>query len=146
MGIPDGMLETLKKVSEVCTSHNLRYCLAGGLAVGVIAAPRATEDIDITLLMEISELPRLKKILSAAFDIVQFNEKRLEFADTSIQRVVIRGKGENIIILDILLPVHPIYRSAVENAIPITIDGIVIYVSRPEDLILMKSLSSRPQD
>ncbi|MBI4975866.1 MAG: nucleotidyl transferase AbiEii/AbiGii toxin family protein [Spirochaetes bacterium] len=147
MDIPHDIIGTLKTLSSVCTAHGMRYCLVGGLAVSIVAAPRATEDIDITLLINADELPRLREILNAAFDIIQFNEERLDLSGAFIQRVVIRGKNSSgFVILDVLLPVHPIYRQAVERAIPLSVDNVIIPVARPEDLILMKMLSKRPQD
>ena len=46
------LIEALKSIAMLFKESNVKYCLAGGLAVGMLSTPRATEDIDIIIKMK----------------------------------------------------------------------------------------------
>ncbi len=50
--IAQGLITTLKESCKLFSSSGIDYCLAGGLAVAMIARPRATEDVDFIILVE----------------------------------------------------------------------------------------------
>ncbi len=51
--------ELLQKLSE----HNIEYLIVGGLAVNLYGVPRVTQDIDIIIAFEKSNLVRLRNVL-----------------------------------------------------------------------------------
>ena len=51
MDIARSLFETLKSLCRILGDARLEYCLIGGLAVGILSKPRATEDIDLLVLI-----------------------------------------------------------------------------------------------
>lgn len=143
----NGLMQTLKTACQLFQSSGIRYCLAGGLAVAMVARPRATEDIDFIILAEESEKGRIEDIFKGRFDVVQSNAV-MRFRNASIWRLVIRSAldRENLTILDLVFADRPVYRAAIENALTVVVNGFEIAVASPEDLIKMKELSGRPID
>lgn len=71
MEIATSLIETLKQACIVLNDADVRFSLVGGLAVGILARPRATEDIDLLVLMDAREKDALENLLHQAFEIVQ---------------------------------------------------------------------------
>lgn len=46
MEIAKSLIETLKRLCLIFNEARIKFCLIGGLAVGILAKPRATEDIE----------------------------------------------------------------------------------------------------
>jgi len=55
MEIAKSLIETLKKLCLLLSEAHIKFCLIGGLAVGILAKPRATEDIDLLDIRAIEE-------------------------------------------------------------------------------------------
>ncbi|MCX8042742.1 MAG: hypothetical protein N3B18_01285 [Desulfobacterota bacterium] len=88
MEISKGIVETLKRVSRCFTEAGIKFCLVGGLAVGMLAKPRATEDIDLLVLLDENDLPRLADLLGACTTIVN-RLPLMRFANATIQRLIV---------------------------------------------------------
>ena len=58
MGVAGDLFYTLKSMCALLNEEHLDYCLIGGLAVAILAKPRATEDIDFLVLIEESRSGR----------------------------------------------------------------------------------------
>ena len=52
MDIAKVLIETLKKISNIFMRNNFDFCIAGGWAVSIWGTPRATEDIDLLLMIK----------------------------------------------------------------------------------------------
>mgnify|MGYP001384055921 CR=1 FL=1 len=146
MDIARGLIDTLKRAAGTLHGAGIPYCLAGGLAVSMLARPRATEDVDLIVLAEGDELSRLESLLCSAFEVIQVSPVR-RFARASIWRfIVAAGPPVNLVILDLILADRPEYRMAVQQAVTIDLDGTAVAVITPANLIAVKQLAGRPID
>jgi hypothetical protein len=144
----NGLINVMKKISSILSDENVPFCLAGGLAVSILSRPRATEDIDFLVLLDRKKLSRVNEALSSHFKIASVHEHAMRMKNISIERTVIvdPDSPDNVILIDFLLADDDIYRNAIKRASVIHVDDCAIPVPAPEDMILIKTLSGRPQD
>ena len=64
----------LKNICEILSTNEIPYCLVGGLAVSMLAAPRATEDIDLMVLLSDKQKAKIASLLENKFEIIQNKE------------------------------------------------------------------------
>jgi predicted nucleotidyltransferase len=148
MGIAEDLIDTLKSLCGLLTESRIEFCLIGGLAVSILAKPRATEDIDLLVLIEESQLPSLGSLLQRRFSVIQA-ANIVRFKTATICRTTLvppSGKNDAPVVVDFLLADREVYREALRDPIELIVDGVKIPVSRPESLIRMKEISNRPQD
>ena len=148
MEIGKSLLETLIKLSLAFSKEDIKFCLVGGLALGMIARPRATEDIDVLVLLGEDQKKRVSETIHRNFDVILQHDEVMVIGKTKILRFLLQDPHlkEGIIIVDILFTENVIYSNAVKNSIKVTINSTQIPVVKPEDLILIKMLSNRDQD
>ena len=148
MEIARGLIETLKKLCLVFNEAQVKFCLIGGLAVGILARPRATEDIDLLVLIDESKKETIGKLIRNNFEVIQ-DHNLMRFKQTTIWRIVIKDaftKNNGLVIIDLVFADNEIYEKAVQDVITIQIDEVDIPVVKPENLIRIKRLSNRPRD
>jgi predicted nucleotidyltransferase len=142
------LFNTLKSLCALLRDAHVEFCLIGGLAVAIQAKPRATEDIDLLVLIEEQQIQTLIDLLKKRFSII--HEKNImHFENATICRTVLASLSDaapGIIVVDFLLADREIYQEALRDPISLTVDGVTIPLARPESLIRMKELSNRPQD
>lgn len=119
------------------------FVLIGGIAVGILARPRATKDVDALIWADEPEWPGL----------LQFGRKHgftlrmkdgLEFAGRT--RVLLLLHQPSGVPVDLLCGMLPFEQEIVRKGVEKTHLGLPVRVPRPEDLIVMKALANRPQD
>jgi predicted nucleotidyltransferase len=148
MGVAGDLFDTLKSLCALLNDEHVEYCLIGGLAVAILAKPRATEDIDLLILIEEHQIPSLLDLLKKRFKIIQVKNV-MHFKNATSCRTVLAAPSDEqggIVLVDFLLADHDIYRETLRNPISLSVDGEMIPVAGPENLIRMKELSNRPQD
>jgi len=148
MEIGTALFETLKHLCSVLNKAQSAYCLIGGLAVGILAKPRATEDIDLLMLMGEDSVESLRKLLRHHFDVIQDHDI-MHFRNCTIWRIVVSDsfpEDNGLVIVDIVFADREVYKNALADTICLEIDDTVIPVVRPEHLIEIKRLSGRPVD
>lgn len=136
------MYDELRAVLAALDRGGVDYALAGGLAVAVWGAPRATKDID--LLVQPADLPRaLATLRGCGFTLEALP---MECRDgTTLKRVSKVDEAGSLMTVDLLLVdrnLAPAWAS--RSRVPLA-DGHVVVVSR-DALIAMKALAARPQD
>jgi hypothetical protein len=136
------LYEELRGVLAAMDQAGVDYALAGGLAVAVWGAPRATKDID--LLVQPADVERAVTAIRArgfTLDALPF-----EFKDgTTLRRVNKIDAGGNLMTVDLIV-VDQNLASAWASRIRLPFgDSHVVVISR-EALIAMKALAGRPQD
>jgi hypothetical protein len=119
--------------------------LAGGLAVSLLARPRATEDIDLIVVLEESDFPSFEALVRSHFEVIQVRDV-MRFRTASIWRFVLGDGNEGIVILYLILANRDEYRTAIANSVEIVVDDCRINVITPQDLIIVKQLAGRPVD
>ena len=115
----------------------------GGIAVAAVGYPRATTDIDATVLVPLDQLASFQK-QSAERWIVPRIEGALEFA-RSHHVLLMRHLPSNIDI-DISLAALPFEKEAILNRQVVRFEEMSLFVPRVEDLLVYKMVASRPQD
>ncbi len=148
MEIAKSLIETLKQLCSVFKAANIKFCLIGGLAVGILAKPRATEDIDLLVLIGKENKEIIAKLFRDNFEVIQDHDL-MYFKQATIWRMVIKDSfttDNGFVIIDMVFADSEIYRKAVLEVITIQIDNIDIPVVKPENLIKIKKLSNRPRD
>ena len=144
MEIANSIIAVLKQSAIMFRKHGVQYCLAGGLAVSMLTRPRATEDVDLIILVEESEKNYLEGLLRQELDVIQSQEV-MHFKNASIWRNIVSFQSEAVV-LDLIFADKPAYRNAVTNAETLELDGVTISIVTPQDLIEVKKLSARPMD
>jgi len=148
MEIAKGLIETLKNICLSFDEANIEFCLIGGLAVGILAKPRATEDIDLLVLIDEEKKRLITQLLQEKFKVIKINDE-MHFKSATIWRIILQDtftKDNGLIVLDLIFADNAIYREAIASCIKLNIYGVSIPIARPESLIEIKKMSNRPQD
>jgi hypothetical protein len=148
MDIARDLLNTLKSLSTLLSEARVNHCLIGGLAVAILAKPRATEDIDLLILIEEKDRSSISELMKKKFEVIQ-DHNVMHFENATIWRTILgspSGDEAGFVIVDFLLADKEIYREAVLHPMNLTIDHVTIPVATPENLIRIKELSNLPQD
>lgn len=137
---------TLATVADWLEQNGYPYALAGGLAVGLLIEPRATMDIDLCCRLAENEFPAFFERLRKLFPALIPHEQPMRFARLTIWRAVIPF-GPRSVILDFLIsPLPGLMDEIIARRVPLTVGDRTLYVISPEDLIILKTWSDRPQD
>lgn len=126
---------------EAVSKENLRYALIGGLALAIYGYVRYTKDIDIVICAD--DLPRFKEILKKLDYIL--DNGRLPFPSTGMTFYRM-GKfvEETVLSIDMLL--EPNDSSLLSNPTKVVRNEVALYVVTKDQLIEMKSKSTRGKD
>ncbi len=140
------LTETLYATVDLLERYQYRYALAGGLAVSMLAAPRATVDIDLCVMLTTEEFPllfdRLRTMLPGLF----IHPQPMHFAQVDIHRVVHLATPRELII-DFIVPHDRAFtESAMQRRLMVTFAGRTLPVLTPEDLVVLKTWAGRTQD
>jgi len=144
----DQLTRTLLLVCRVLEKTELRYALAGGLAVTVWGEPRATFDVDVALSANPTELQVLRDALRADAhfpvqpDQLAFGRIRVlraHYFDTLDDR-------HEFILVDFLSFDADFAASVADRRIFVPLHDRDLPVCSPEDLIVTKLLAGRPKD
>ena len=136
------LLDELRLVLSALDEAGIEYALAGGLAVAVWGAPRATKDIDLLVQPEALS-SALAALRPCGFTL---KAQSFEFKDgTSLQRVNKVDHEGNLMTVDFILVDRNLASAwAGRTRLPFG-NGSVVVLSR-DSLIAMKTLAGRPQD
>lgn len=138
-------ISALKKISAILNKNRFRFCLAGGLAVGIHASPRATEDIDMIIELDKSRRPMLLSALAHDFKLIQ--EKDISFSFADIWRLVFKKNNlDDLIVLDFIIANSTELKDAIANAINLEIDSVEMPVISKDSLVALKRNSPRLKD
>lgn len=124
------------------------YALIGGLAVSVHGIPRPTHDLDFTISIDRSQLPRLyEESEKLGYSVSDSHASGWVDSVAGMPPVRVRqwiqGKAIDI---DIFLSESRFPESLIERRLQLEVDGVAAWVATPEDLILLKLVAARPRD
>jgi hypothetical protein len=135
-------LKVARRIAERLHEDGIAYGVGGALALGAWGAPRATKDVDITVFVPESELPRCLDALERAGIIVDRSEAARDVARIGM----FKGRAGRILV-DVFLMGHPQYEDMKLRCV--TLDdgsgGGLSFISA-EDLCLHKLIFGRPKD
>jgi len=131
-----------KDFLRLLNSHNVRYLLVGGYAVGYHGYPRATGDMDIWI--ELSEL-NSKKVTSACRDFGMPNEEISE--DLFLEKNKVIRMGVPPVRLEVITSASGVaFDECYSNREVVEIDGIPINFISLQDLKKNKRAAGRHKD
>jgi len=143
-------------IFEALHSHKVRYLIIGGLAVNLYGVPRVTQDIDLIISTEKSNILALVSILKDLGYIPRLPVDPRDLADPKIVKEWTENekmntfsfyhKKDNFKVVDIVL-IHPLdFNLAFKNKTVKKVKDIKIFLASIDDLIKTKKKSGRPQD
>lgn len=129
-------------VLRICSALGLRACLIGGIAVQRWGQPRATQDVDATVLAPFGSEPAvvdrlLSRLTPRVSDARQF----------ALERRVLLVQADNGIKVDISLAGLPFEEQVLERSTAWRLVGdVALLTCSAEDLVIYKLVAARPQD
>ena len=141
--LPQSLLRVLASLTEWFQDQHVSYAIIGGAAIGFLAQPRATQDIDAVTWLDLSETTGFVKS-GARFGFFPRISDPIEFALKS--RVLLLQHNQTKIDVDISLGALPFEQEMIERAIEFTTPELIVRVATPEDLIITKAVAHRKRD
>jgi predicted nucleotidyltransferase len=119
------------------------YVTVGGIAIGLVVGARATLDVDLVLWRDTDTLESFVEAGSKygfgkrVTDAVQFARKK---------RVLLLEHLPTGVGIDLSFGALPFEEQMIKRAQTVSIGSVKLNYATPEDLIVMKAISHRPQD
>ncbi len=135
--------EALKTIASCLNEAGIQYMVIGGQAVAQYGENRFTEDIDITLALIPDEIDVIRGPLKSC----GFHPIPEDYHSFLIRTWVLPVEHtETKARVYLIFSVIPFERTAINNAIEISIDGVPVKFISAEDLVIQKIFSGRPRD
>lgn len=138
------LFQALRELCLFLDKSGLRYTLVGGLAVGIWSSPRATVDIDFLVALSTGEAANLSRLLKVSDRFIFVHEAPMIFKKVSLLRATLKSNPD--IAVDFLFADDEFKKQMLQRGSVISIAGFPVHIPTPEDLIILKLLSGRPQD
>lgn len=139
-----GLAEVLRLVVEATGHLGLRWYVFGAQAVAAHGIPRATQDVDITVLADVVTARSLLDRLHAGGLQARFPEIAEELLQRAhVAPLVHRASGFE---LDLVLGGTELEEVAAGRAAQVAIAGVAVPVASPSDLAITKVIAGRPLD
>jgi len=138
------LVQSLREICSFLDETSVEYMLVGGMAVGIWAEPRATEDIDLLVSIRLADLDNLRRHLTESGRFIFIHEKPMVFGRISFLRATLRSNADisiDFIFSDDFFKIEALKRKEV-----VQLSDFVLNIATPEDLIILKLLSGREQD
>ena len=139
---PQRFHDTLVRFADLLETRGLAYMIVGAVAVGAWGRPRATVDIDVTVLTDaagLESIARAAERLGLAVD-----RQWLEW-NPLLQGLHLRLTGGGVIV-DVMRPRDSHDEAALRRRRAVAIERHPLWFAAPDDLILMKLKAGRPRD
>ena len=140
--------ETLFELTSLLEESRIPYAVMGGLAVRVYSIPRATQDVDLTVTVNQSQLAQLLvELENREFSVPEAYRSGWVDSVADMPLVKLRryvaGRGVDV---DLFLTETSFQQSLMQRRRSAEIEGHAVQLVSPEDLILLKLVASRPRD
>ena len=135
--------DTLGVLARVLDSRRLPWFVFGAQAVAVRGAPRATQDVDITVQIERSRLRELIDALAAEGLRHRYPDIADELLDWGAVLPLIHACGMEV---DLVVAGSGLEALALARATRVAIEGVEVPVAQATDLVVMKVLAGRGKD
>ncbi len=138
----NGLYAAAWEAEQVFRSKGWRYCIIGGLAVVRWGIPRATQDVDFSLLVGFGKEQEFADAL-----LTHFSGRILDARAFAIQNRVVLCTASNGVPLDIALAGFPFEEQVIDRATPFAFEpGTMLVTASAEDLVILKAFAGRDQD
>lgn len=135
--------ELLGRLAQALAERSVPFMVIGGQAVLVHGEPRLTQDIDVTVGVDVDRLPDIL----AALDSAELVPLPAEVADFVQETMVLPASDPATRLrVDLVFSHTPYERGAVERAIQVEVAGVQVPFASAEDLLLHKLFAGRPRD
>ena len=135
--------EVLDVLRRVLDERGLRWFVFGAQAVAVRGAPRATQDIDVTVQVERTGIQALVGSLESA----GLRHRHPDLADDLLARgAVVPFVHSSGMEVDLVIAGSGLEAMALDRASRVAIDGVDVPVAHATDLAVMKVLAGRGKD
>ncbi len=136
------LFRAAREIQDFFGRRGWRFCIVGGLAVVRWGEPRATADVDLTLLAGFgAEEAFVDGILGG------FSARIPEARDFALRHRVVLVQAANGVPLDIALGGMPFEEEMVRSASPFEFaPGCSLVTCSAEDLVASKAFADRPRD
>jgi len=139
----ENLLVALKKLKLLLEKQKISYMLIGGIAVALWGEPRATQDIDIVVLISKDRAFHfLKEAKKYGFS---YQEREIrDLLKASLLRLI--WQKDFFLMIDLIIPDTKYQRIALGRRKREKIGGEYLWFVSPEDLILHKLIAGRAID
>ena len=138
----NGLFEAAVEVQSFLRERGWLFCIIGGVAVARWGEPRATQDVDITLL---TGLGREEEFIRPLLD--RFEGRRTDTEAFAVVSRVVLLRASNGVPVDVALAGFPCEEHVVTRATPFdAAPGVQLITCSAEDLVVLKSFAARDQD
>jgi predicted nucleotidyltransferase len=142
------LADTLHTLIELLDKNSIPYGVMGGVAVRAYGVPRPTYDIDITIDIERNSLAKLfEKLRAIDYSIPEAYENGWvdEVKGLALLKLRRYVRDESLDV-DLFLSESDFQIEAMKRRCRADVEGRMIWLISPEDLILFKLLAGRPHD
>jgi len=137
------LAETLRSLAHVFGEQGLRWYVFGAQAVVVRGAPRATQDVDVTVFVEPEGRRAMVSALIDAGLRHRFPDIAEQLIDAGAVLAVTHPSGMDI---DLVFAGTGLERLAMERATTEALAGVPVPVVQATELVVMKVLAGRGKD
>lgn len=149
-------MKFLKKLFSSLNKENVKYMVAGGVAVNLYGIERATADIDIILMLNDKNLSQFVKVAKRLALKPKLPVKIEDFIDSNKRKEWIKNKNMKVFslydtknpffLLDVFVEIPFNFDEVYRQRKRIKFEDTTIPVVPIKELINMKEKSNRPQD
>jgi hypothetical protein len=141
--ISDPYVEAIRALNAVFDAFGGQGVVIGGVAVGLLANPRFTKDVDGLLVLDTAEAGRLLEVAAAC----GFEPRFSGMLDVAIQsRIVALRHRPTGVLVDISLGALPFEEEVLQRAQEFRHEDFAVRLPTPEDLVILKAIAHRDQD
>jgi Nucleotidyl transferase AbiEii toxin, Type IV TA system len=135
--------DTLAVMAAVLDERELPWFVFGAQAVAIRGAPRATQDIDVTVDVDRARLPELMQALESR----GLRHRYPDIVDELLARgAVLPMSHTSGMEVDIVLAGSGLEALALTRATRVSVEGVDVPVAHATDLVVMKVLAGRGKD
>lgn len=138
------LIRALKEVCLFLDEIGIEYMLVGGLAVSIWGEPRATVDIDFLVSIRLDDSDLLNRKVKESERFIFIHDKPMIFGRISFLRATLKSNPD--VSVDFLFSDDEFKNEALKRKEPVKLADFSVDITTPEDLIILKLLSGRPQD
>jgi len=135
------LIEAAVEVQVALTTAGIRSCVIGGLAVQRWGEPRATQDVDFSVLAPVGEERHALDLLLGSFA-----PRRSDALAFAIANRVLLIQATNRVAVDVGLAGSGFEVEVLERSSPWVYRGISLVTCSAEDLVLYKLVAGRARD
>jgi len=133
----------LGKLSDALNKSNIPYAIIGGMAILIYGRARHTNDIDIILGSNLSNIYKIKNICRE-LGLINLKENDDDFIKRTM--VLPASDPESYFRVDFIFSFTEFERNTISRAIDVKLGDKIIKYASLEDLVVFKIFSGRPID